>query len=83
MIAIAARPAVIQNRRMTDERRPPRESAFPAGDDANDARWLADLIQALRGRLDGVTYSEVSAILAEAQRAAQAAAERVRAGKAH
>ena len=68
---------------MADDRHPPREFAFPAGDQADDARWLAGLIQALRRRVDVVRHPEVSAILAEAQRVAQAAAERVGAHKAH
>ena len=82
-IAIAIELTQIHTGWMSDHRHPPREFAFPSGDDASNARWLAGLIQALRRRVDGARHPEVSAILNEAQRAAEAAAKRGGARKAH
>ena len=68
---------------MADDESSPHVIGFPADDEADDVRWLATLIQALRAQVSVSDHPEVRAILDEAYGAAQAVAQGGGASKPH
>lgn len=66
---------------MADDDTPPSSFAFPADSEAEDARWLASLIHALRAHASVTGHPEVAVALADAFDAARSLAQGRRSGR--